>query len=148
LFHINRTISHMAELNKSIVQDASILFEIVEEVTGVTQNQIQSKIRARHIVEARMMMAESLRRNSKYRLNQIGVAVSDLDHSTVSYYKKKVVELCGQDYKFKKEFFTISARFKQIKEGGLPLKKKLEFAIRDRDNLNREIRRIKKLLKI
>jgi len=138
----------MAELNKSIVQDASILFEIVEEVTGVTQNQIQSKIRTRHIVEARMMMAESLRRNSKYRLNQIGLAVSDLDHSTVSYYKIKVVELCGQDYKFKKEFFTISAKFKQIKEGGLPLKKKLEFAIRDRDNLNREIRRIKKLLKI
>lgn len=148
LSHINRITSHMAELSKSIIQDASLLFEIVEEVTGVTQSQIQSKVRTRHIAEARMMMCESLRRNSKYRLNEVALAVSGLNHSTLVYYKTKVVDLCEHDYKFKKEFFTISARFKQIKDGGLPLKKKLEFAVRDRDNLNREIRRIKKLLKI
>ena len=118
----------MAELNKSIVQDASILFEIVEEVTGVTQQEIKSRVRTRHIAEARMMMSESLRRNSKYRLNEIALVVSGQNHSTLVYYKTKVVDLCESDYKFKKEFFTISARFKQIKEGGLPLKKKLEFS--------------------
>lgn len=145
---INRIVLHMAELSKFLVQDASILFEIVEEVTGVTQQQIESRIRKRHIAEARMMMTESLRRNTKYRLHEVGSVVSGLNHSTVVYYRKHVYELCDQDYKFKKDFFTINARFKQIKDGGLPLKKKLEFAIRDRDNLNKEIRRLKKLLKI
>lgn len=148
MFKINRTTSHMLELNKSILQDASLLFEIVEEVTGVTQEEIKSKVRKRHITDARMMMAESLRRNSKYKLREIGLVISGLDHSTVIHYKRQVVEICEQDKVFKKNFFTINARFKQIKDGGFPLTKRLEFAIKDRDSLNKEIRRMKKLLKI
>ena len=35
-------------------------------------------------------------------------------------------------------------KFKQIKEDGLPLNKKLEFMIRERDAINKEIRKIKK----
>ncbi len=148
MFNINRIKLHMLELNKSILQDASVLFEIVEEVTGVTQEQIKSRIRTRHITDARMIMAESLRRNSKYKLREIGLAVSGLDHSSVLHYRKQVVEFCEQDKVFKKNFFTINAKFKQIKDGGFPLAKRLEFAIKDRDNLNKEIRRMKKLLKI
>jgi chromosomal replication initiation ATPase DnaA len=148
LFQINRITSHMAELSKSIIQDASLLFEIVEEVTGVTKQEIKSRVRTRHISDARMMMSESLRRNSKYKFSEIALVVSGQNHSTLIYYKTKVVDLCESDYKFKKEFFTINAKFKQIKEGDFPLNKKLEFALIDRDNLNREIRRIKKLLSI
>ena len=46
----------MTGLNKSLVQDVSILFEIVEDVTGVTEEEIRSRSRKRYISDARMMM--------------------------------------------------------------------------------------------
>ena len=49
---------------------------------------------------------------------------------------------------FKKKFITIDVRFKQIKDGGTPLGKKLDFAIKVRNRLSGEIRKMKKLLNI
>ena len=112
----------MLEFNKLLLQDVSMLFEIVEEVTGISQEQIRSRSRKRDISDARMMMCESLRRNSRYRLQEIGSVVCNLDHSTVIHYKNKLPELYVTDYDFKKKFITIDVRFKQIKDGGtLPL---------------------------
>ncbi len=138
----------MLEFNKSLLQDVSMLFEIVEEVTGVSQTQIKSRSRKRYISDARMMMCESLRRNSKYKLHEIGHAVCNLDHSSIIHYKHKLLELYDIDYDFKKKFIAIDVRFRQIKDGGMPLTKKLEFAIKERDRLNGEIRKMKKLLNI
>jgi hypothetical protein len=138
----------MLEFNKLLLQDVSMLFEIVEEVTGISQEQIRSRSRKRDISDARMMMCESLRRNSRYRLQEIGSVVCNLDHSTVVHYKNKLPELYVTDYDFKKKFITIDVRFKQIKDGGTPLSKKLEFAIKERNRLSGEIRKMKKLLNI
>jgi len=138
----------MLEFNKLLLQDVSMLFEIVEEVTGISQEQIRSRSRKRDISDARMMMCESLRRNSRYRLQEIGSVVCNLDHSTIVHYKNKLPELYVTDYDFKKKFITIDVRFKQIKDGGTPLDKRLEFAIKERNRLNGEIRKMKKLLNI
>ena len=138
----------MLEFNELLLQDVSMLFEIVEEVTGISQEQIRSRSRKRDISDARMMMCESLRRNSRYRLQEIGSVVCNLDHSTVVHYKNKLPELYVTDYDFKKKFITIDVRFKQIKDGGTPLGKKLEFAIKERNRLSGEIRKMKKLLNI
>lgn len=138
----------MLIFNKSLVQDIHILFEIVEEITGINQTQIRSRSRKRTISDARMMMCESLRRNTKYKLHEIGGSVCGLDHSSVLHYKKKLPELCEVDYDFKKKFIAIDVKFKQIKDGGVPLVKKLEFAINERNRLNKEIRKLKRLLNL
>ena len=138
----------MLEFNKLLLQDVSMLFEIVEEVTGISQEQIRSRSRKRYISDARMMMCESLRRNSTYKLQEIGTAVCNLDHSTVIHYKNKLPQLYVTDYDFKKKFISIDVRFKQIKDGGTPLHKKLEFSIKERNRLSGEIRKMKKLLNI
>lgn len=136
------------ELRKDLIEDASVLFEIVEQVTGISENQIRSKSRKRPIADARMMMSEALRRNSKYKLWEIGQAVSGVDHSTVVHHKYKVEEFCQSDKSFKNRFVEINVKFGHMKNVGLPVNKKLEFAIKERDRLNKEIRRMKKLLRI
>jgi chromosomal replication initiation ATPase DnaA len=136
------------ELRKDLIEDASVLFEIVEQVTGITENQIKSRSRKRPIADARMMMSEALRRNSKYKLWEIGRVVSGLNHSSVLHYRGKVKDFCENDKSFKARFFDINVKFGQIKNVGLPLHKKLEFAVRERDRLNKDIRRMKKLLRL
>ena len=136
------------ELRKDLVEDASVLFEIVEQVTGISENQIKSRSRKRHIADARMMMSETLRRNSKYKLWEIGKVVSGLDHSSVAHYREKVKDFCQTDKNFKTSFFDINVKFSQIKKVGLPIHKKLEFAVKERDKLNKDIRRMKKLLRL
>lgn len=137
-----------SELRKDLIEDASVLFEIVEQVTGISENQIKSRSRKRPIADARMMMSEALRRNSKYKLWEIGRVVSDLDHSSVIHHKEKVIDFCQNDKSFKERFLNINVKFGQIKNVGLPLHKKLEFAVKERDRLNKEIRRMKKLLRL
>lgn len=136
------------ELRKDLIEDADVLFEIVEKETGISEKQIRSKSRKRHIVEARMIMSESLRRNSKYKLWEIGKVVSDVDHSCVIHYKNVVKYLCENQKSFRDKFLRVNVNFGQIKNNGLPLHKKLEFAVRERDRLNKEIRRMKKLLRL
>lgn len=139
---------HMQEFKKGLVEDVTILLEIVEEVTGVSAEQIRGRNRKRHISDARKMATEALRRNSKYRLWEIGKSICGLDHSTVVHNKMKVAEFCENEYDFREKFVVINSRFKQIKDGGMPLAKRLEYAIKERDQLNKEIRRMKKLLKL
>lgn len=136
------------ELRKDLIEDASVLFEIVEQVTGINETQIKSRSRKRPITDARMMMCEALRRNSKYKLWEIGRVVSGLDYSSVVHYREKVKDFCENDKSFKVNFFDINVKFGQIKNVGLPLNKKLEFAVKERDRLNKEIRRMKKLLRL
>ena len=52
------------------------------------------------------------------------------------------------DKNFKTSFFDINVKFSQIKKVGLPIHKKLEFAVKERDKLNKDIRRMKKLLRL
>jgi len=136
------------ELRKDLIEDASILFEIVEQVTGISENQIKSRSRKRPIVDARMMMSEALRGNSKYKLWEIGKVISGIDHSSVLHYKQKVKDFCENDNSFKKRFVDINVKFSHVKNIGLPIHKKLEFAVKERDRLNKEIRRMKKLLRL
>ena len=138
----------MKGLNKSLFQDVSVLFEIVENVTGVTEEQIRSRSRKRYISDARMMMCESLRRNSMYRLSEIGSAVCNLDHSSVIHYRGKLLELYDIDKDFRKKFIDIEGRFKQIKQCGLPVMRKLDIAIQERNLLNEEIRKMRRILKV
>jgi chromosomal replication initiation ATPase DnaA len=138
----------MIGLNKSLEQDSKILFEIITEVTGITQEQINNGSRKRNITDARMMMCESLRRNSKYTLREIGSIAGGLDHSSIVYYRTKLVDICDVDREFKKKFTEINLRFKQIKISGLPLSIRLSAAIEERDRLNKEIRIMKKKLSI
>ena len=138
----------MEGLDKSLVQDASLLFGIVTEVTGITKEQIINGSRLRKVTDARMMLCESLRRNSLYTLNEIGSVTGGLDHSSIIYYRTKVSDICDVDKEFKQKFTQIDSRFKDLKLYGLPLAMRLSIAIEERDQLNLEIRRMKRKLKI
>ena len=138
----------MLDLSKSLIQDATILFEIVAEVTGITQDEINNRSRKRCITDARMMMCETLRRNSLHTLTEIGSAVGGLDHSSIIYYRTKLNDICDVDKKFKQKFTEIDSRFKEIKLCGFPLALRLKLAIDERDRLSKEIRRMKRKLKI
>lgn len=138
----------MKELNKSLEQDAKILFEIITDVTGITKEQINNRSRKRYVTDARMMLCEALRRNSKYTLSEIGSVTGGLDHSSIIYYRSKLNDICDVDKEFKRKFTEVNLRFKQIKISGLPLSIRLNAAIEERDRLNKEIRIMKKKLSI
>ena len=134
----------MAGLNKSLVQDVSILFGIVADVTGITEDQINNRSRKRDITDARMMICETLRQNSKYPLDQIGSVIGGLNHSSIVYYRTKLNDICEVDKEFKRKFIEIDSRFKEIKIHGLPLDIQLNNAIEERSRLNKEIQIMKK----
>jgi chromosomal replication initiation ATPase DnaA len=138
----------MLDLSKSLIQDATVLFEIVTDVTGITQDQINKGSRKRNITDARMMMCEALRRNSLHTLTEIGSVVGGLDHSSIIYYRSKLDDICDVDKEFKRKFTEINSRFKEIKVCGLPLATRLRLAIDERDKLSKEIRRMKRKLNI
>jgi len=138
----------MKDISNKLLKDVSILFEITEEKTGVTREEILSRNRKTRIQKARMIMGEVLRRNSIYTLSDIGKSICGLDHSTILHYRSKVLKCCEKDEEFKKNFTSINIKFKTIQEVGYPLEKKLEFAIKERDNLNKEIRKMKKMLNL
>ena len=119
----------MITLNKSLEQDSKILFGIITEVTGITQEQINNGSRKRNITDAR-----------------IGSVTGGLDHSSIIYYRSKLNDICDVDKEFKRKFTEINSRFKAIKIC-LPLTMKLNIAIEERDRLNKEIRIMKKKLR-
>ena len=138
----------MSDLSKSLIQDSIVLFEIVTKVTGITQDEINNRSRKRCITDARMMMCETLRRNSLHTLTEIGNIVGGLDHSSIIYYRTKLNDICDVDKEFKRKFTEINLRFKEIKLYGLPLTTRLKLLIDERDKLSKEIRRMKRKLKI
>lgn len=140
--------NYMSDINTTLKKDLSLLFDITKEITGVTCEEIKSRSRINNIKYARMIICEVLRRNSNYKLWEIAKNVCNLDHSTLIHYKSKVVEYCEKDVEFKKNFTLINVKFKNIKDVGYPLKNRLEFAIQERDRLNKEIRKMKKMLNL
>ena len=83
-----------------------------------------------------------------YILSEIGSAVCNLDHSSVIHYRGKLLELYDIDKDFRKKFIDIEGRFKQIKQCGLPVMRKLDIAIQERNLLNEEIRKMRRILKV
>jgi hypothetical protein len=129
-------------------RSAELLFEITEEVTGVTKEEIISKSRKPYIVDSRRMMAVSLIKNTKLTFSRIGEIIGGIDHSSISYYIKKHDDLVDTDYNFRKNFSDINSKFKIYQEGGVPIEIKLRFALEDRVKVNKEVSRLRKLINI
>jgi hypothetical protein len=131
-----------------LIREEKLLFLITEEVTGVTREEIVSKSRKPHIVDARRMIALSFFKNTKFTLSKIGGFVGGVDHSSVSYYIKKHDGLMETDYNFRKNFSAINTKFKIYQEGGIPIEIKLEFALEERARATKEVSRLRKLINI
>lgn len=131
-----------------IIREANLLFQLVEDTMGITKEQVLSGKRTRHFVDARRIIAASLKRNTGYKLWQISKSIGNKDHATVIYYLKAHDTLMEQDKNFRNNFNKIEVKFISYQNGCLPVEEKLKFALEERDKLNKEIINLRKLLKI
>jgi hypothetical protein len=127
--------------------EAELLFEITEEITGITREEILSKKRKPDIVDAKKMMALSFFKNTKFTFEKIGEILGGLDHSSISYYVKNHDSLMETDVDFMTNFSNINSKFKIYQDGGIPNEIKLRFALEERKKINKKISKLKKLLK-
>lgn len=80
---------------------AEVLFEIIEDVTGVTKKQLFSKSRLGHIAIARNIAGYILHKEVK--ITSIETAkILNLNHSTIIYYAK----MFDDNYHYYEEFRT------------------------------------------
>lgn len=131
-----------------IIREANLLFQLVEDTMGITKEQVLSGKRTRNFVDARRIISASLKRNTSYKLWQISKSIGNKDHSTVCYYLNAHNEMMKQDRNFKNNFNKIEGKFISYQNGCMPVEEKLKFALEERDKLNKEIIKLRKLLKI
>jgi chromosomal replication initiation ATPase DnaA len=125
--------------------DVKIIFNIAERRTGLTKKEITSRRRHRNIVNAKRMVAVILKRNTKMRLWEIGSVVGGLDHSCISHYLKTHNDLMETEYEFRKMYVDMESEFKSSRD---TVEMRLDIKIRERQELNKEIEKLRKLIKI
>jgi len=125
--------------------DINIVFNIAEKRTGLTKKEITSRVRYRHIVNAKRMVAIVLKKNTKMKLWEIGSVVGGLDHSCISHYIKTHSDLMETEYEFRKMYIDIENEFKTSRNA---VEMRLEIKLKEREEINKEIDRLRKLVKI
>lgn len=128
-----------------MVDEVKLLFEIVEEKTGISKEVILSGSRKPHLIDVKRIIGDVLRRHTKMRLWQIGEVLGGLDHSCISHYLKTNQNLLDTDYKFRETFILIENNFTSSKD---LVEIKLESMLEERKRVNKEISRLRKLVEI
>lgn len=129
-------------------KEVELLFEITKMVTGIGKKEIKSKIRIPDVIDAKRMMAVCIIRNSRYTAMRVGAFLGGLDHSTICYYKRTHEDLMETDSDFKSDYLNILNKFRSYKANGVPINFKLKLALDEREKINLEIRKLRKLSKI
>ena len=97
------------ELHSEQQESVDLIIETIESVTGVTNNQITSKNRQRHIVDARKLLVNVLRKHVNFTCYQAGKVIGK-DHTTVVHYEKcHLVHMYEPEYR--RMFGAISGVF-------------------------------------
>lgn len=128
-----------------MIDEVKLLFEIVEEKTGLTKDVLISGCRKPHIIDIKRIIGAVLRKHTKMRLWQIGEALGGLDHSCISHYLKTNQDLMDTDYIFREKFVLMESGFISKRES---VEVKLNMKLRERQEINREINRLRKLVNI
>tara|TARA_R110000787_G_scaffold31622_2_gene83773 strand:- start:343 stop:798 length:456 start_codon:yes stop_codon:yes gene_type:complete len=76
------------ELNEQLQGDVEQVIESVQIITGITYTQILSTKRSRHLVDARKILVNVMRKHLRLTCYQVGKVI-DKDHSSVIYYEKQ-----------------------------------------------------------
>lgn len=129
-------------------KDVELLFDIVRDESGLDIKTITSGSRKQEIIYFKRMIGVSLKNHTKYSLSKIGKILGGLDHSSIIHYISSHQKQAEKDPRFKEIYERIDARFKNYVEGNFPVEKKLEFALRKRADINKEITRLRKLVEI
>jgi hypothetical protein len=130
------------------MEEGGWLLDLVEEELGIDRKEVLSRKRNPYIIDARRIISVCLVRHTKYKLNHIGRFLGGLDHSSIIYYRDTHEDLMETDYEFRKKFSKVHSRFELYITAGLPVEKKLKNLLKERDAINSEIRRVRKLVKI
>lgn len=128
--------------------DIKALFQIIEEETNVKKEQFLAKNRTRHIVDVKRMVSACLMKHTQFTLYKIGDILGGLNHATIIHYRRTHANLLDSNKDYRKIYVAIDSQFEFLRLGGIPVEKKLEFAIDKRNSINKEINRLKKLIKI
>lgn len=75
-----------------ILKSENILFDVVENITGFSKEQLISKSRKGELVMARHICFYVLKKRTSYSLSRIGHAIGLRDHSTVLHGLGKINE--------------------------------------------------------
>jgi len=128
-----------------IEKDGSLIFDIIEEKIGFSKKQIFDGGRARHLVDLKRIVAIVLKRNTKLKLWKIGEIVGGLDHSCISHYIKTQNNLMDTDRSYRENFRLVEKEYLTRRE---TVETKLEIKLRERKEINKEISKLKALIKI
>lgn len=128
--------------------DIKALFQIIEEETNIKSAEFLAKNRTRHIVDVKRMVSACLMKHTQFTLYKIGDILGGLNHATVIHYRKTHENLLESNKDYRKTYTSIDSQFEFLRLGGIPVEKKLEFALDKRNLINKEIIRLKKLIKI
>lgn len=128
-----------------IEKDGSLIFDIIEEKIGFSKKEIFDGGRARHIVDMKRIIAIILKKNTKLKLWKIGEIVGGLDHSCISHYIKTQKNLIDTDRNYRENFRLVEREYLARRD---TVETKLEIKLRERKELNKEIQKLKALMKI
>lgn len=100
---------------KNIKKEITIDYiqEMVSEYFQISLEELQSKTRKRHVVQARQLAMFFAKKYTKSSLANIGDQIGKRDHATVLHACKTVDNLNETDKQFKKYFADLTKRIKQ-----------------------------------
>lgn len=128
-----------------MIDEVKLLFDLAEKKTGLDREIVISGSRKPHIIDIKRAIGVILRRHTKMKLWQIGEALGGLDHSCIIHYIKTNQGLMDTDYQFRDKFVFMETNFLSNRE---LVEVKLQMKIEERDRINKEISKLRKLVKI
>jgi len=94
------------------------LFSALEEITGITREQIMSKSRKQNIGDAKKLLQLVLRHDAKWTFKKVA-KFFDCDHSSVIHNNNVLLGLLENDSKIRAQYETLRVKlqfFGEIKE--------------------------------
>lgn len=100
---------------KNIKKEITIDYiqKIVSDYFQISLEELQSKTRKRHVVQARQLAMFFSKKYTKLSLSNIGIQIGKRDHATVLHACKTVEDLNQTDKQFQKYFSDLTKKIKQ-----------------------------------
>jgi chromosomal replication initiation ATPase DnaA len=93
--------------NKKPLYTQQMVLEAVEEIMGISLEEMQSKYRFKQIVQARNMYCYYMYKHLGWTLIQIGKSIGGRDHTTIIHNIKVHDDMCYSDLEFEKKSLAI-----------------------------------------
>jgi len=93
--------------NKKPLYTQQMVLEAVEEIMGISLEEMQSKYRFKQIVQARNMYCYYMYKHLGWTLVHIGKSIGGRDHTTIIHNIKVHDDMCYSDLEFEKKSLAI-----------------------------------------